>query len=75
MPSSPVRVAWTGVSAASTRLAALPSSAALLYLVLRRLQPSRTLAFAVALVYVLLPNYSTDRFWFAAFAAPPFNTF
>src|SRR5204862_18088 len=43
---------------------------ALLYLVLRRLQPSRALAFGVALIYAVLPNYSTDRFWFAAFAAP-----
>jgi hypothetical protein len=42
----------------------------LLYLVLRRLQPSRAAALAVALVYAVLPNYSTDRFWFAAFAAP-----
>jgi hypothetical protein len=42
----------------------------LLYLVLRRLQPSRAFALGIALVYVVLPNYSTDRFWFAAFAAP-----
>lgn len=42
----------------------------LLYLALRRLQPSRVAALGVALVYAVLPNYSTDRFWFAAFAAP-----
>jgi hypothetical protein len=42
----------------------------LLYIVIRRLNGSRTMAFVVSLIYVLLPNYSTDRFWFAAFAAP-----
>jgi len=41
----------------------------LLYLVLRRLQPSRAVAFAAALAYTTFPGYSTDRFWFAAFAA------
>jgi hypothetical protein len=50
--------------------AMLASVAVLLYLVLRRLQPSRLVALSVALVYSILPNYSTDRFWFAAFAAP-----
>src|SRR5262249_10535387 len=35
-----------------------------------RLSGSRSAAFVIALVYVLLPNYSADRFWFAAFAAP-----
>jgi hypothetical protein len=44
--------------------------AVLLYLVMRRLQPSRAAGLGVALVYSVLPNYSTDRFWFAAFAAP-----
>jgi hypothetical protein len=50
--------------------AVLACLSVLLYLALRRLQPSRALAFAAALVYVVLPNYSTDRFWFSAFAAP-----
>jgi hypothetical protein len=39
----------------------------LLYLVLRELDLSRVVAVAVAAVYGLIPNYSTDRFWFAAF--------
>jgi hypothetical protein len=42
----------------------------LLYLVIRRLNGSRSAAFVISLVYVLLPSYSTDRFWYAAFAAP-----
>ena len=50
--------------------AVLASTAIFLYLALRRLQPSRGAALAVALVYSTLPNYSTGRFWFAAFAAP-----
>jgi hypothetical protein len=50
--------------------AVLASVAVLLYLVLRRLQPSRLVALSVALVYSILPNYSTCRFWFAVFAAP-----
>ena len=39
----------------------------LLYWVLRELGLSRSIAIAVAAVYGLIPNYSTDRFWFAAF--------
>jgi hypothetical protein len=50
--------------------AVLACMATLLYLVLRRLQPSRGVALSVALIYVVLPDYSTDRFWYAAFAAP-----
>ena len=38
-----------------------------LYLVLREVPVHRTVALAVAAVYVQLPNYSTDRFWMAAF--------
>jgi hypothetical protein len=37
------------------------------YLVLRELGVSRRPAVAVALVYGLLPHYSTDRFWWSAF--------
>ena len=53
-----------------TNAVVLACLSALLYLVLRRLHPSRAMAFGIALVYATLPNYSTDRFWFAAFAAP-----
>ncbi|HEV3217694.1 MAG TPA: hypothetical protein VGZ27_18325 [Vicinamibacterales bacterium] len=48
----------------------LVSISVLLYLVLRRVQPSRLVALGVALVYCTLPNYSTCRMWFAVFAAP-----
>jgi hypothetical protein len=40
--------------------------AILIYLVIRELNISRIIAFAVALVYGLLPHYSTDRFWIAS---------
>jgi hypothetical protein len=36
-------------------------------LVLSELELPRHLAFGIPLVYSLLPNYSTDRFWYAAF--------
>lgn len=39
----------------------------LFYLILRQLKISRIITIAVPLVYALLPNYSTDRFWYAAF--------
>lgn len=39
----------------------------LFYLVLKRLQVPRVIALAIPVVYVLLPHYSTDRFWYAAF--------
>jgi hypothetical protein len=39
----------------------------LFYLVLRRLNLFRSLAVAVPLMFALLPNYATDRFWYAAF--------
>jgi hypothetical protein len=42
----------------------------LLYLALRELGLARVVALCVAAVYALLPNYSTDRFWFAAFGYP-----
>jgi hypothetical protein len=41
--------------------------AVLLYWLLRELGLPRMLAVAVPSVYALAPNYSTDRFWFAAF--------
>jgi hypothetical protein len=42
----------------------------LFYLVLRALDQPRILAVTVPLVYSLLPHYSTNRFWFAAFMIP-----
>jgi hypothetical protein len=37
------------------------------WLVLRQLNLPRIIAIALPLVYILLPHYSTNRFWFAAF--------
>jgi hypothetical protein len=42
----------------------------LLYLVLRELRQPRAVALAVPAIYVLMPNYATDRFWPAAAAIP-----
>lgn len=39
----------------------------LLYFILRKLKLPRVIAVAVTILYALLPNYSTDRFWYAAF--------
>ena len=47
----------------------LATVSVLLYIVARRLGAPRAIALAVALLYTTLPNFSTDRFWFAAFAA------
>lgn len=41
----------------------------LFHLVLVELAQPRTIAVAVPLLYALLPNYATDRFWVAAFQA------
>lgn len=41
----------------------------LFYLSLRLLKIGRLIALAVSVVYILLPNYSTDRFWYSAFQA------
>lgn len=41
----------------------------LFYLALRELRVSRVLALSLPLVFCLLPHYSTDRFWIAAFQA------
>ena len=46
--------------------ALLGAGAALCYLVIRELGVAREIAFAVALIFSLLPHYSTDRFWLAA---------
>ena len=40
----------------------------LVYAIARELQISRVIGVPVALVYGLLPNYSTDRYWYVAFA-------
>jgi hypothetical protein len=53
---------YHAVNAAVLFLAAL-----FLYFIAREFDPRRVIAVAVAAVYILLPNYSTDRFWFAAF--------
>lgn len=53
-----------------TNAAVLLCSTVLLYLVARELQGGHVIALAVALVYALLPHYSTVRFWVAAFQAP-----
>jgi hypothetical protein len=45
-------------------------SCALLYLILVEMGVGRLISIATALVYGFLPNYSTDRLWIAAFAAP-----
>lgn len=44
-------------------------SVVLFYLVLRELKQPRLLALSIPLVYALLPHYSTDRFWIAAYQA------
>ena len=41
----------------------------ILYLVLRELRTERFLALSIALVFGLLPHYSTDRFWWASHQA------
>lgn len=48
-------------------IAVLVAVAVALYLVLLRVGLPRVVALAVPAVYALLPNYSTNRFWFAAF--------
>ena len=45
----------------------LATSAVAFLLILTELELPRHLAFGIPLVYSLLPNYSTDRFWYAAF--------
>jgi hypothetical protein len=40
----------------------------LLYLILVSLRQPRMLVLSISLLYMLLPNYSTDRFWIAAHA-------
>lgn len=47
----------------------LVASAILFYLALRELRQTRLLSLTIALVYILLPHYSTDRFWLAAHQA------
>jgi hypothetical protein len=44
-------------------------STVLLYFVLRELRTGRWIAFVIALVFGLLPHYSTDRFWISAHQA------
>jgi hypothetical protein len=48
----------------------LVAGAVLIHLTAARLGATRAIAFAVPVVYALLPHYSTGRFWFAAFGYP-----
>jgi hypothetical protein len=41
----------------------------LLYLILITLHQPRVLALSIPILYILFPNYSTDRFWIAAHAS------
>jgi hypothetical protein len=50
--------------------AVLLSGVLLFYMSLRILTGSRFLSLTVPLVYAVLPHYSTDRLWMAAFQAP-----
>jgi hypothetical protein len=50
--------------------AVLAVNTILVYVVLRQLNQARVVALAAAVTYSLLPHYSTDRFWVAAFQAP-----
>jgi hypothetical protein len=50
-------------------IAGLAAAAVLFHLSLRRLGVPRIVALAAPLVFALLPHYSTDRFWIAAFQA------
>ena len=45
----------------------LALGAVLFYLLLRELGRPRLVSLAIPALYVLLPHYSTDRFWYAAF--------
>lgn len=49
--------------------AVLISGVLLIYWVLRELGQNRWITLSIPLVYALLPHYSTDRFWYAAFQA------
>lgn len=40
-----------------------------LYFALRRLTIARAVSFSIVAIYLLIPNFSTTRFWFAAFQA------
>lgn len=50
-------------------LAVLAAAGVAFHTVLRRLGAPRPLALAIPALFVLLPHYSTDRFWWAAFQA------
>ncbi|MGI8521304.1 MAG: hypothetical protein ACR2MC_12015 [Actinomycetota bacterium] len=45
----------------------LTAMAVMMHLVLRQLAIWRPLALALPVIFALLPHYSTDRYWFAAF--------
>jgi hypothetical protein len=48
---------------------ALMASVLLFYLVIREIGQRRVIALAISTIYLLLPHYSTDRFWIAAHQA------
>jgi hypothetical protein len=48
-------------------MAVFTAMVVVLYMVLRELGFSRSVAVGISAIYALLPNYSTNRFWFAAF--------
>jgi hypothetical protein len=50
-----------------TNLVVTAALAILFYLTLRELKQSRIIALSLPTVFILLPHYSTDRFWIAAF--------
>ena len=49
---------------------ALIASGILLYFIIREFGQGRFIAVAISLVYLMLPHYSTDRFWVAAHQLP-----
>src|SRR6476661_5609849 len=51
-------------------MAVITASDVLLYLLLLRLHLNRSQAFAAALIFVLMPQLTTVRVWFAAFQIP-----
>lgn len=48
----------------------LAATGPLFYLALRESGQSRLIAAAIPLVFLCLPHYATNRFWYAAFAVP-----
>jgi hypothetical protein len=76
LPSRPVQAAFLLLEFKAFGRSALPYHlvclvllglvSILLYLLLRQVRSGRLLAFVIALVFGLLPHYSTDRIWIAS---------